>query len=213
MNITEITEEFIKDHPYVKQGIKNNIINYSKLARKIGKEKGISQKDAILIACRRYFQKISKSKDYLPIMDVLNETKLHIRNKIAVVILEPETKFDRIIELQKLVDEKKEIMHVVRGNAAITLITPDNFLSVIKRKFPLNILKENKDLVEIVLKSSIKLEEVPGVMGYIYSLFGENNINIVETISCWTDTIFVIARKDLVKTMELLSFSNSGNTA
>ena len=61
-NITKITENYIRTHPAIKQSIKNNIINYSKLARLISKEKNIKNFDAILIACRRYYDKIKKSK-------------------------------------------------------------------------------------------------------------------------------------------------------
>ena len=43
-------------------------------------------------------------------------------------------------------------------------------------------------------------------MGYLCSLLGENGINIVEEMSCWTDTIFLVQEKDLGRIMELLKF-------
>ncbi|MBI2129849.1 hypothetical protein HYU07_06455 [Candidatus Woesearchaeota archaeon] len=135
-------------------------------------------------------------------------SKLSIRDKIVVVILEPDTSFKEILQLQKEVEEKNEIMHVIRGANAITLITTEDFLSDIERKFKHDILKVSKDLVEIMMKSSAKMESIPGVMGYIYSLFGENSINILETMSCWTDTIFTIRKEDLPKTMDILSFNS-----
>ena len=76
----------------------------------------------------------------------------------------------------------------------------------IKELFRNKIIKINKNLVEVTVKSSEELEELPGVMAYLYSLFGEKGINIVETMSCWTDTIFVIEEKDLARVMEMLKF-------
>jgi len=206
-NITKITENYIRNHPFINQSIKHNIINYSKLARTISKEKSIDNFDAILIACRRYYDKLKKSTQQTPIMELLKKSKLSIRNKIIVVILEPDTYFKNILNIQKEIDEQNEIMRVVRGANGITLITTEDFLDKVEKAFKHNILKISKDLVEVMLKSSTRLESVPGVTGYIYSLFGENDINILETISCWTDTILIIQKEDLSKSIELLSFN------
>jgi|TARA_B100002003_G_C14149383_1_gene552775 hypothetical protein len=206
-NITKITENYIKNHPSIKQSIKNNIINYSKLARKISKEKNIKSIDAILIACRRYNDKLKKTIHQLPLIELLKKSKLSIRNKIVVVILEPDISFKSILDIQKEVDEKNEIVRVIRGANGTTLITTEDFLDKIEKTFKQSILKTSKDLVEVMLKSSSRLESVPGVTGYIYSLFGEHDINILETISCWTDTILIIKNEDLPKAMDLLSFN------
>ncbi len=207
-NITKLTEDYIRNHPSIKQSLKNDVINYSKLSRLIAKEKNIddSNFDAVLIACRRYAYKLKRSSASPPIIRLLRDSSLKIRNKVIVVILEPDINYDRLIKLQKDISDKKEVVHVVRGASAITLITTEQFLPAIERRFKHRIMKVSKDLVEIILKSSAKLESIPGVMGYLYSLFGENNINIIETISCWTDTIFVIKKGDIPKTMAILSF-------
>lgn len=205
-NITKITENYIRTHPAIKQSIKNNIINYSKLARLISKEKNIKNFDAILIACRRYYDKIKKSKFEVSIIDLLKKSRLSIRNKIAVVILEPHVRSKILLDLQKEIDEKNEIMRVVKGESGITLVITEDFLDKIEKKFKNNILKISNNLVEITIKSSERLENIPGVTAYIYSLFGENDINIQETLSCWTDTIIIINKGDLPKSMDLLNF-------
>jgi len=61
-------------------------------------------------------------------------------------------------------------------------------------------------LAEITLKSSEDLEKTPGVIAYLSTLLAENGINIIETMSTWTDTLFVIAEEDIAKVMELLRF-------
>jgi len=50
------------------------------------------------------------------------------------------------------------------------------------------------------------LEETVGVIAYLSNLLAENGINIIETMSTWTDTLFVISEKDIVKVMGLLRF-------
>ena len=97
-------------------------------------------------------------------------------------------------------------MRVVKGESGITLVITEDFLDKIEKKFKNNILKISNNLVEITIKSSERLENIPGVTAYIYSLFGENDINIQETLSCWTDTIIIINKGDLPKSMDLLNF-------
>jgi hypothetical protein len=63
MNITKLTESYIAEHPSVKDCLKKGFINYSSLTRQICKDLNLDAKknfDAVLIACRRYYRKISK---------------------------------------------------------------------------------------------------------------------------------------------------------
>ena len=76
----------------------------------------------------------------------------------------------------------------------------------IRRLFKNKILKENKQLAVIIIKSPKEIESTSGVISYLYSLFGEHGINITETMSCWTDTIFVIKEEDVGKAMGILRF-------
>jgi len=206
VNITRMSEDFIKHLPFVKQALKSNLINYSKLARMISKEKQIDNFDAILIAIRRYSHKLQKSRFSLPVMKLLKGSKLSIRNKIVVIILEPDVTYQNIWQIEKEIEDKNETINIIRGANGITLVTTEDFLGKIEKIFKHSIIKISKGLVEIMIKTSSKVELTPGVMGYIYSLFGENNVNVLETMSCWTDTLFVIKEKDLAKTMGFLSF-------
>lgn len=206
VNITRMTEDFIKNKLFIKQAIKGNVINYSKLARLICKEKKIDNFDAVLIAIRRYSYKLRKSRFSLPVMELLKGSKLSIRNKIVVIILEPDVSYQKIWQIEKEIEDKNETINIIRGANGITIVTTEDFLSKIERIFKHSIIKISKGLVEIMIKTSSKVELTSGVMGYIYSLFGENDVNILETMSCWTDTLFVIKEKDLSKTMGFLSF-------
>ena len=58
----------------------------------------------------------------------------------------------------------------------------------------------------LIIKSPEDMEKVPGVVSYIYSLLGDHGVNVVETMSCWTDTIVVVSEKEIPTAMEFLSF-------
>jgi hypothetical protein len=57
----------------------------------------------------------------------------------------------------------------------------------------------------IVINSPEELEATVGVVAFLTTLLAEQNVNIVEFISCWTETIIVVEKKDSFKTYEALS--------
>ena len=205
-----MSEEYISNHPSVKDCLKNGLINYSSLSRKIASELDLSPKkdfDAILIACRRFKRKLKKEEIHEnKILKILKESKIEIKNKIIAIVIEKDIFFENLINLEKEIKKRKEVFRVIEGISAITIITTEDFLDLIKRYFKNKIILENKNLAEITIKSPKEIETTPGTYAYICSLFGENNINIVETVSCWTDTIFLIDENDVGKAMGLLRF-------
>lgn len=207
---TELTVEYIKNHPYIKSCLKKGLINYSSLARLIAKELTIEKKtsqEAILIAARRFQEKlkgevISERK----IKDLLEESELEIKNKIVVVILEKNLNFDYIQELQKEIKTEMGVFYLLEGSSNYTLITQEKYSKIIENKLKQKIVKKNQNLALIRFKSKKEIEETKGVISYLTSLFAENGVNIVEFLSCWTDTLFVINSQDVNKTIEFLDF-------
>lgn len=210
MSITKLAEGYILRHPSVKDCLKNGVINYSSLSRKIAAELKLDPKknfDAILIACRRLKRKL-KNEDISEkkILEVLKDSKIEIKNKVIAIVLEKDIFFGNLLSLEKEIKKDKEIFRVIEGLSAITIITSENFLSRIQKIFKSKIIVENKRLAEITIKSPKEIENIPGAYAYLCSLFGENNINIVETLSCWTDTIFLIKEEDAGKVIGLMRF-------
>ncbi len=209
-NITKLTENYILDHPSIKDCLKNGLINYSSLSRQIASELNLNLKqnfDAILIACRRLKRKLKKEEAFeSKILKILKRSKIEIKNKIVAIVLEKDIFFGNLINLEKEIKKQKEIFRVIEGASAITVVTTEDFIDLINKYFKNKIILENRNLAEITIKSPKEIETTPGTYAYLCSLFGENNINIVETLSCYTDTIFLIKEGDVGKAMNLLRF-------
>lgn len=209
-NITKLTENYILEHPSVKDCLKNGLVNYSSLSRQIATELKLDLKknfDAILIACRRFKRKLKTEEIHEnKILKILKESKIEIKNKVIAIVLEKDIFFGNLLDLEKEIKKKKEIFRIIEGLSAITIITSEDFLDAIRRYFKNKIILENKNLAEITIKSPKGIETTPGTYAYLCSLFGDNNINIVETLSCWIDTIFLIKEEDVGKVMSLLRF-------
>ncbi len=209
VTITEQTEKYLSEHPSIKDCLKKGVINYSKLARKVGKELDIeksSNMEAILIACRRYALKLKKEELLEDkILLILKNSELEIKNKIVTLIISKEAYLTSFKKVEKIMSEGA--YYALEGTKVFTIITVEKNLNALKKLFIHHIIKISTGLVLIMVKSPRELESTPGVMAYLYSLFSENGVNIVETMSCWTDTILVIEQKNLNMAMELFTFS------
>jgi aspartokinase len=209
MSIQKLTESFIVQHPYIRSALKKGLINYSSLSRLIAKSNNLDLKqsfDALLIACRRYKQKMKEEGNEKEILELLKKSKIEVKNKIIAVALESSTPSPHIELIEKKARKEREVFRLVESNSAITLITTEDYEKEIKSIFKSSLIKETKGLVEVTIKSSREIESIPGVMAFLYSLLAENGINIAETMSCWTDTIFIIDEKDLGKVMQVMRF-------
>ncbi|MBM3199325.1 hypothetical protein FJZ53_00185 [Candidatus Woesearchaeota archaeon] len=206
----ELTERYISEHPSIKDCLKKGVLNYSKLARAIAKDLDIEKKtskEAILIAARRFAKKLKEEASREEkIRGILRKGELEIKNKIVIIITEKIRHTDKFFELEK--DAKKEgcTFYIIEGSKTFTIITSKQYSEKIKKLFHEETLKTKEDLAMVIIKSPPDIENCSGVVSYIYSLFSDNNVNILETMSCWTDTILVIDEKDISKTMQFLKF-------
>jgi hypothetical protein len=209
MNITKLVEKYISEHPSVKDCLRKRLINYSSLSRLLLKELNLDKTkfDAILIASRRYYEKLKRLKsEEERILSILRNSKLEIKNKILVAVVEKSHIYPLIIELEKKVRKKSEPFYVLEGTTAVTIVTSADFLSEIKNTFGSRILKLNQNLALVTIKSPKALEITPGVLAVLASALADRNINIVENMSCWTDTLFVVAEKDVAAVIEAMKF-------
>ncbi len=84
-NITKLTEQYINERPSIRDCLKKKLVNYSQLSRQIIKDSSLKSRDfdAVLIAVRRYFRKISKSAAAEDrIRSLLSRSRIEIKNKI-----------------------------------------------------------------------------------------------------------------------------------
>lgn len=206
----EITEKYLSEHPSIKDCLKEGIINYSKLSRKIAKELDIGKKtsiEAILIASRRYEEKIKKEKvREEKIMNLLKKSELEIKNKIIVAILSKNFSSTSLIELEKKIKNQDDVFYAIEGTKTYTIITSEKYLGLLVKSFKKQIIKLTKNQAMIIMKNPEGIEDTPGFTAYLYSRFGEYGVNILETMSCWKDTIFVISEEDIATTMRFLKF-------
>ena len=140
------------------------------------------------------------------ILKILKRSELEIKNKIVVFIIDKKIYMENLIDIEKKIRKTADTFYVIEGKNVFTIIISEKHLEDLEKIFEKNIINVSKNLAMITIKSPEDLETTAGVMSYLYSIFGEHGINIVETMSCWTDTIFVISEDDIPIVMKFLKF-------
>ena len=209
MNITKLTESYIDSHPSIKDCLKKRLLNYSQLSRQVIRHSSLKADDfdAVLIAARRYLRKLSK---FTPVEDkikgLLASSRIEIKNKIAVAVIEKHIYTDDLLELEKKIKTARNVFYAIEGTDAITVITAANFLPVIRGRFKSAVVKSWSELALVAISSPVEIEETPGVFSYLCSLLSDRGINVLETMSCWSESLFVVYEAEIARVMEALKF-------
>src|SRR5216117_2649077 len=143
--------EYIAAHPSVSDGLKMGIVNYSALARKISKELGIRQREAVLAACRRY--PVEKLRGYSEdaVRRMLQKSRIQTRTKVSTItVVEGVDVLQRLGDVvEELLDENKEC-RLIQVSQGTVIIVDDDSVSRVNRKLRLEqIISVSKGLVEI----------------------------------------------------------------
>jgi hypothetical protein len=207
---TDMTNTYIREHPDIKSCLRKNLINYSSLSRLIAKDLSIEKKtskEAILIAARRFREKLVKENVLeVKIKELLKKSELDVKNKMVVLVLERGSNLKSIDYIQSLIRKEFGTFYLLEGSNNYTIIMQEKYMHLIDKHFKYELIKRNSDLVLITIKSSSEIETTKGVVSYLTALFAENDVNILEFLSCWTDTLFVIESKDVTKALTFLKF-------
>lgn len=192
--ISELVWLYIKRRPFLKEILRERIVNYSALARKISLEAFGTKKheNAVKMALVRLSNKIIQKEEDLEgkILQLLRGTSISIRSKVAVVISTREL-------------EDIDYLSFVEGKGFFTYILEEKELEKIRKSKSIKIMETNLNL--ITLHSSPELEEVPGVISHILNALASEGINVAEFVSCYTDTLLVIKQADTARAYEILS--------
>jgi hypothetical protein len=203
----EVARKYIDRHPSIKDCISKDLVNYSSLSRLIMKETGIANEEAVLAASRRYAMKLSKTDFEGDIMRVFEASRLELKTRICIVVAKNEWIVLRNLEeIVRRILAEKSTMQVLQGTNGITVISEDKYIpQIVKAIGTEHIISVREGLSEITMKSPPVIEETPGVFVYVMSLLSEEGINLLEAVSCYTDTIFIVSKEDTMRAFDILS--------
>ncbi|MGV8084876.1 MAG: ACT domain-containing protein [Candidatus Bilamarchaeum sp.] len=192
-SVSELVWLYIKRRPFLKEIIREKIVNYSALARKIAIEVFGTKKNqfAIKMSLIRLSEKIREKEEDLEgkILKVLKRSSMSIKTKVTVIITQKELPALKYLSYSE-------------SKSGITYIVDEEEFNKIRR--PKSAVKIEQNLNLISIHSPKDLEDTPGVIAHILDALSSEGINIVEFVSCYTDTILVVKQSDTSRAHEIL---------
>jgi hypothetical protein len=187
-SVARLVREAIQMRPSLLDALKMGIVNYSALARMLQEEIGEGSTEAVKAAVIRIAEDLSKERKLQEeeVRSILKESKVRLQDKIAVLIS----------------PIKLDIQYLV------TAYHTDSYVYIVDqttigKEIPKQV-QVMSNLVALVLLSPDRVETTPGFVAFITQLMGGHDINIIEFISCFTNTIIVLETRNALKAFSLL---------
>jgi len=212
-SISRLVREIVFSEPMLTYCIASGIVNYSKLAKKIQQlisellEREVSV-SAVKMALIRIAEKVKQERLQAgtSILNILARSSLEVRTGITIITLRSGKALESMNILAKLA-RKSRFMAIMQSVMAVTIVldneTAEEFIKNLNS--PNEVLHVQKDHAAVVIVSPQEIMYVPGVLAYITSILAQNDVNIVHIESCYTDTIIIVSKKDLLKAFQILS--------
>lgn len=188
MTIASDVRSCLRNKPYLLEALEKGIVNLSELSRHIQGELKTSNTSAVKAALRRFAEDLQqhKQKREEKVLQVLKRSGIVVYDRKSVLITNKEIEAKNALKVDLL---NKHVYLLDRNDL------PERVSALVK----------HEDCTMIVVHSPEELEATPGVVAFLATLLAEQNVNIVEFISCWTETIMVVEKKDSLKAYEILS--------
>lgn len=207
----DIARAYIDEHPSIRSALRDDLVNFAFLARRIQAERGLRNEEAIEIALRRYQQEMRVgSSAERAVREVLATSRLEIRGRVSLVRIREDAEIlDRLYQIGRgLLPalRRRGMFQIFQGTRALTVLCEDDLLAVLLEAIPADrVIDLTRGLATVILRSDPQVSETPGVLATMVDRLAERGINCVETISVHTDSIFVVRESDAVPGSHLLS--------
>ncbi|GEM_PF-3258357 len=207
----EIVKEYLAANPILTQYLTQGLINYSALARsilpKVKLKNPKARIESVLIAIQR-----NVSSHPYPVFDkirtILSTTEVSLTGDIVQLV------FVRSKENEKLIFHKI----LQRKDSGLCIVSQTRQeIAVFVSKHILNFFEDNSLKISFMEKNLAVLglhetkisrdntsQYIPGYIAHLSFLFAQNNISIVEIVSCHAQILFFVKEKDASLAYELL---------
>jgi aspartokinase len=193
MKVSEGVRMYLKGKPYMLEAIDSGVVNYSALARLIQDKTGAKSYGAVKAAVIRHAAGLNAIKSSIEerALSVLKDNRIMLLDKVHVIVS------SKKLSIENEAEVKIDFYHVylTRGKETRALTKEERY----------GIVERHDGCSAIIIYSKSNIESTSGVVAFITSLLAEYNINIVELLSCYTETIIIINSSDALVSYKLLS--------
>jgi hypothetical protein len=206
-SIARQVREYLDADPVLADAIRAGVANHSAIARRVSVELGVKRPEAVIAAVRRFPRGRGEGVREAGVRRVLRKSRIETRTKVAAVTLslgaDVLQRLGDVVE--ELLDEGSlcRVIQVSRGT--VVLVDEDSVGRVLRPLREGQVVRVRKGLVEVAVTSPESIEETPGLLRLLTGVLSSQGINIVEALSCYTDTIFLLHSTDLSAAVSMLT--------
>lgn len=205
------TRAYIDDHPSVRDALRDDLVNFAFLARKIQAERGMRNAEAVEMACRRYQQELRAAGGAsTEAQRVLTHSRLEVRSRVALIRIREDAAI--LAELYRIgrgllpSHRHRGVFQMYQGTRALTILCEDDLLATLLEAIPERaLLGVERGLASVALRSRPEVAETPGVLAALAEALFREGINCMETVSVYTDSLFVFREDEVIRGYAALS--------
>ncbi len=204
MNISEATRKILSRYPYIEDYMGRGIINYRALARDIREDVarelgGAVNIQSIVSSVRRHPVSRSK-KGNEKVFGILSASEVSLRYDVGTLNVSLD---DRSPEMENLLKIWADYI-MIRGIETLTVVVPEGLIGTFKEQLKGAVINSNEGLASVIVKSPEEIAETPGIISHLAGILAAENINVVEMMSSYTETWFIVSEGDALKTIEAI---------
>ena len=207
-SITSIVNDIIATDLSYQDSLQNDYCNFSGLARVIKPEierlLGRSANMESVVTAIKRARKFYHIRDKL-ISSILLGSTISVKTDVAKIST---VKSKRTVEkvAKALTKNVNSFISVSESISSITLVFDDNLLNSVRELFAsYDILEIDEELAAIIVHSPEQIIKTPGCAIAFYNQISRRHINIVDTVSCHTDTIMIVKMNDVGRAFDAIT--------
>jgi len=207
-SISKTVQNLIDEDLSLQDALQRNYGNYSAIARMLMPK--IKETVNHTVNLESVITSVKRAKANYTILQgkitrVVAGSGLNIRTDMAKVSVE-KTK-ENLEKIRKtLATFSGDFLQVIEGNTIVTLISDLNSFNKISSIFTKkDVIDQKQNLATVIIRSPDEITFTPGCVQAFYNAVSRRHINIEETMSCYTETIIVLAMEDVSKAFTALT--------
>ena len=207
-SISKTVQSLIDEDLSLQDALQRDYGNYSAIARMLmPKIKETVNSDVNLESVITSVKRAKANYTILQgkITRVVAGSGLNIRTDMAKVSVEKTKK--NLEKIRKtLATFEGDFLQVIEGNTIVTLISDLNSFNKISSIFTKkDVIDQKQNLATVIIRSPDEITFTPGCVQAFYNAVSRRHINIEETMSCYTETIIVLAMENVSKAFTALT--------
>jgi aspartokinase len=211
VSVTRAVKDEVGSDLSIQDAIARDYLNLSALARmlvpKVAARTGKRVKDVsgvgIATALKRLMGAYSASSP--KVSRVIARSAVSVRTHVSSLSVEKTKRTVQTVSTL-LSTYPNDFIQVSESLSSITLIFDQRLHSRVKRSLVgAEVLEEGEEGAAITVHSPEEITTTPGCISAFYNQLWRRQVNIEDTVSCYTDTIMVVDMKDASRAFEALT--------